>query len=656
MWQRGTCMTRFEQATGVYVIAEIGINHNGSLDEARRLLRAAVATGADAVKIQVRRLDALYTRDVLTDSCRAEQGTQYLLNEIRRSHLDADAVRELFADARQFDVDFFATPFDIPSAQLLHELKTPLFKIGSPDFTNLPLLDVVTGFGKPMILSTGMAEEDEILRVIAFLKSRRADFALLHCNSTYPASPQTIHLNYLSRLRELSGVRVGYSGHERGFAPTLAAVALGATIIERHITGDCTQQGPDHSASLTPAEFAQMVQSIREIEQSLGKPERIVNQGERNNRLALGKSLVTACDLPAGTVLKREHLAARSPAKGISPLEMESLVGRTLNCDLPCDAYILPGHVERSTTVRKRDFSFNKRWGIVGRLNDFREFLSLKPDLIEIHMTWRDLLQYERPEQTFTQDLVVHAPEYYQDRLIDFTSDDPAVIELSRSMLERTIHVVRDLAVRFRGMTDPRGPRIVVHPGGHFQRPTNADKHAQYARLKQQLKDLDTSGVRILVENMPPLPWYFGGQWYNTVFMDAREIGQFAGEMGWEVCFDTSHAQLYCRHAGIELADFTRAILPHVGYLHIADARGATEEGLQIGYGEIDFEQLWAILGQLDVGFIPEIWQGHLHGGRGFVEALESLQALLKKVAGTTCDERTSLAHPALYQPQRAAA
>jgi N-acetylneuraminate synthase len=305
---------------------------------------------------------------------------------------------------------------------------------------------------------------------------------------------------------------------------------------------------------------------------------------------------------------------------------------------IAADDYLFPEQLA-SASEAGRSYRFDKTWGIVGRLNDFRDFLELKPDLLEIHLTWRDLLEYRRPADKFDQDLVVHAPEYFRDRLIDFASDDKEVTDYSLEMLQKTINLARDLAPQFRGMKDSRGPRIVVHPGGHFPKLVEPNKTEQYRLLMKRLREVDSEGVRLLVENMPPRPWYFGGQWYNTIFMDGREIAQFASEMGWEICFDTSHAGLYCNFAGIPFADCTRSVLDHIAYLHISDARGITEEGLQIGQGNIDFEQFFTIVEKIDNGFIPEIWQGHLNHGQGFKDALGILERIFAKVGGKSCSD-----------------
>jgi sialic acid synthase SpsE/endonuclease IV len=634
-------MSQYRKFSGVYVIAEVGINHNGDMEEAKALIRAAAEAGANGVKIQVRHLESIYTKSVIEDSLKAEQGTQYLLNELKKAQLTFEQVEELFDYSKRFDADFFATPFDVTSARFLADLGVELFKVGSPDMTNLPLLSAIATFGKPVIVSTGMSDESEIDQVASFLRERNVDFALLHCNSTYPASNDTINLLFLRAMKDRWRVRTGYSGHEEGYAPTLAAVALGAEIIERHITSDRTQSGPDHRASLTPADFAAMVSNIRAIEQALGQPQRLISQGERSNRLSLGKSLVAARDLPAGTFLKEQDIAAKSPAKGVSPLQLDRFVERALARDVKADDYLFLEHLEATSGGPEKAIRIDKRWGVVGRLNDFREYLELKPDLMEIHLTWRDLFRYEATKEYFDQELVVHAPEYFEDRLIDFASPDPKVTEYSIEMLRRTVDVARDLAPRFKGLTDSRGPRVVVHPGGHFSKPTLSNKAEQYQLLKKRLREIDSEGVRLLVENMPPRPWYFGGQWFNTIFMDGREVAQFAEDMGWGICFDTSHAGLYCNLAGIDFADCTRSVLDHIAYLHISDARGVTEEGLQIGEGEIDFEQFFSIVSRIDTGFIPEIWQGHLNGGQGFKDALHTLEKIVHKVGAQSCSEHT---------------
>ncbi len=629
----------FNNIESTYIIAEIGINHNGSVKEAEKLIRNAAEIGVHGVKIQVRDLDALYTSTVLLDPLKAEHGTQHLLHELHKVHLSFEQVAGLFDYAEQFNIDFFATPFDLVSAEFLNDIDTPLFKIGSPDFTNLQLIKKIISYNKPIILSTGMSTEKEIRQVVAFLQDQKADFSLLHCNSTYPAAYQDINLRYIPRLKHISGVKTGYSGHEQGYAPTLGAIALGAEIIERHITMDTKQEGLDHSSSLDVSMFREMMCDIWKLENSLGKDERVYSQGEQNNFLSLGKSLVAARDLKAGSILCDDNIIAKTPAKGISPLNIDKFIGKTLQRDLLKDDYLAFDDIDESikNNATIHGFDIPKKWGVVGRLNDYHEYLEFLPDLVEMHLTWRDIENFIPPTAIHEQDLVVHAPEYYRDKLIDFTTNDPVVREYSIEMLNKTIELARELDNNFSGQTHPEGPRVVVHPGGHFVSRTNSNKDEQYRVLIKNLKEINTEGVRVLVENMPPFPWYFGGQWYNTIFLNHNEITQFCETINWGLCYDLSHAQLYCNHANFKLTEFTRSILPHIEYLHVSDASGVTNEGLQIGEGNVDFEQVFAILDKLDTGFIPEIWQGHLRKGKGFVEALHRIDRIYKKLSSGSC-------------------
>jgi N-acetylneuraminate synthase len=285
-----------------YIIAEIGNNHNGSYERAIELVDQAVAAGVDCVKFQMRHLDEVYRQRTLRKDGE-DLGTEYVLDLLRRFELSVDEHRRLADYCREKGILYLCTPWDPVSADILKGFGVPAYKVASADLTNLPLLDHLARTGKPLILSTGMSTVEEVKTTVDFLTRRRVDFALLHCNSTYPAPLHDINLRWMKSLAAIHPL-VGYSGHERGINVSLAAVALGATIIERHFTLDRSMEGPDHAASLTYSEMCQLVLGIREIEQALGEGERrSLSQGEMINRENLGKSLVAARPLAKGTVL-----------------------------------------------------------------------------------------------------------------------------------------------------------------------------------------------------------------------------------------------------------------------------------------------------------------------------------------------------------------
>jgi N-acetylneuraminate synthase len=351
-----------------------------------------------------------------------------------------------------------------------------------------------------------------------------------------------------------------------------------------------------------------------------------MTQGEKNNRISLSKSLVYGGNLRKGTIIGIEHLKAKSPSRGISPLNYQSYIGKRLLTSVKTDQYLRDEHFngEILSEIKTKHL---KNWGVVGRLNDFNNFLDIEPKFIEMHLTWRDLLSFKRLTGNYSQMLTIHAPEYFKDKLVDLTTDDIEISNNSIEAIQQTILLTKKISGKFKQYNKGK-PFVVVHPGGHFEHLPPVNKDSLYRNLRENLKKIDTTGVELLIENMPPLPWYFGGQWYNSVFMDAAEIESFVASTGWKICYDISHAALYCNHAKVDLIDHAKTLLPYTRYLHISDAKGSAEEGLQIGEGSVDFKSLAKIFKGKKIPFVPEIWQGHLNSGRGFKEALSKLDYL----------------------------
>ena len=301
-----------------FIIAEIGNNHNGSYENAIILIDEAFAAGADCVKFQMRVMDAVYRKKSLNRSGE-DLGTEYVLDLLDRFQLSSNEHEKLKNYCKEIGITYMCTPWDINSVQALEKMNVPAYKVASADLTNMPLIESLANLSKPLILSTGMSTEEEVLYTVEFLNSKKSDFALLHCNSTYPAPLHDINLKWMNRLSKIHPL-IGYSGHERGISVSLAAVSLGATIIEKHLTLDRKMEGPDHAASLLPEEFKSLVSSIREIEDALGDGKvRLLSQGEMINRENLAKSLVATKDLPKGTIIQAEHIKALSPGQGLSP-------------------------------------------------------------------------------------------------------------------------------------------------------------------------------------------------------------------------------------------------------------------------------------------------------------------------------------------------
>jgi sialic acid synthase SpsE len=311
-----------------YIIAEIGINHNGKIEIAKKLIDEAFNAGANAVKFQKRSLNDLYREDVLKNPNIESQGLEILIDVLKEVEFKDEDYKQLVQYCKKKNITFLCTPWDIPSVDFLEQFNLPAYKIASADLTNFPLLLHIIKTGKPLIVSTGMSNMEEIERTVSFLEKNNAQFILLHCNSTYPAPIETLNLELISVLKNKFQVPIGYSGHEPGIVSTLAATVLGAVMIERHITLDKTMEGLDQAASLEPNEFKELVKNIREAENAKGKPIKKMTRGEILQKEVLGKSIVVKIDVNEGDVFSEDNLDVKGPAKGLSPQFFYNLLGK----------------------------------------------------------------------------------------------------------------------------------------------------------------------------------------------------------------------------------------------------------------------------------------------------------------------------------------
>lgn len=608
----------------VFVIAEASINHNGSLQRAKQLIDAAKEAGADAVKFQKRNLAEVYQRKVLENPNLYEQKYQYLIPLLKEFELPDEAFQELERYARQQGIMCLVNPWDKQSTDYLEEhLDIPLYKIGSPDFTNNELIEHIAKTGKPIIVSTGMVTPDEIDAGVEYIRTLDVPFAILHCNSTYPAPFDEINLAFMDTLKKYS-VPVGYSGHERGIGVSIGAVARGASIIERHITVDKSLEGPDHKASLLPDEFKAMVAGIREIERAIGSPEKHLSRGEILNRELLAKSIVAKTFIPDGTTITREMLTTKSPAKGLSPQRMKEVVGVIASRDIPANEALTEDDLTAGTitqTFSSKDIAW--AWGPVVRFSDFEGYLRYEPNIFEFHLSDKDLDE-KLPQGTWSQELVVHAPEYMDRVYLNPAATDRDELAVARKTLQRSVDLARTLGESFSGT-----PKFIIHPGGITLAPVNNPQHLLEI-FAETLAGLKADGVMLLPENLPPRPWVFGGEWVTNIFMLAEDIRTFLDATGYKMCFDTSHAALACTAYRQDVVQMIKTLKPYIRHLHIADGAGVGDEGLQIGEGTVDFADLLAPLAGYKHTMVPEIWQGHLHGGKGFLQAMEHLKPYLK--------------------------
>lgn len=316
-----------------FIIAEAGVNHNGSLELAKKMIDAAVDAGADAVKFQTFKAEKVVSRyapkaEYQKKTTAAEESQ---LEMIKKLELDAAAHQTLIDYCKKKNIRFLSTAFDLESIDLLNELGLDIFKIPSGEITNLPYLRKIGALKKEIILSTGMADLGEIedaLDVLMEAGTELENITVLHCNTEYPTPMDDVNLRAMLTIAEAFGVRVGYSDHTLGIEVPIAAVALGASIIEKHFTLDKNMKGPDHKASLEPAEIKEMVRAIRNIEKALCGGIKKPSPSELKNKPIARKSIVAACDIRKGESFTEENLTVKRPGTGITPMRWDEVVGK----------------------------------------------------------------------------------------------------------------------------------------------------------------------------------------------------------------------------------------------------------------------------------------------------------------------------------------
>lgn len=320
----------------VYIMAEAGVNHNGSLDTAKKLADTAASCGADAVKFQTFKAEKMITRQAQKALYQIENGAggENQLEMVKKLELPFEQFRELHAYCKAVKTDFISTPFDVESIEFLTALDIPFWKIPSGGITDYPCLVALARTGKPVILSTGMSTLSEVEEAVCLLqKNGSGPITLLQCNTQYPTPPQDANLLAMRTMSDAFGLPVGYSDHTEGIEIALAAVALGACVIEKHFTLDKNMQGPDHKASLNPEELRNLVTGIRKIEMALGTGVKSPTGSEKMNLVVVRKSIVAARRIKKGEELTSENLTTKRPAGGISPMKWPKVIGKKATRD-----------------------------------------------------------------------------------------------------------------------------------------------------------------------------------------------------------------------------------------------------------------------------------------------------------------------------------
>jgi sialic acid synthase len=340
--------TLINEDSDCYVIAEIGHNHQGNLETAKKLFDAAREAGAHAAKLQKRDNRTLFTRDMYDKPYDNENSYGATYGEHREAlEFGESEYRELQQYAKEIGITFFATAFDFNSADFLAKLDMPAFKMASGDLTNIPLLRHVAQYGKPMVLSTGGGTLDDVRRAYEAVMPINPQFCILQCTAGYPPEFDQLNLRVISTFREeFPDVVIGLSSHDSGIAMALVAYVLGARVVEKHFTLNRAMKGTDHAFSLEPTGMRKMVRDLQRARIAFGDGVKMTYPTERAPLMKMAKKLVAARDLPAGHVLTREDVAIKSPSDGLPPYELDNILGRAIRVPLGVDANILKEHLE----------------------------------------------------------------------------------------------------------------------------------------------------------------------------------------------------------------------------------------------------------------------------------------------------------------------
>ena len=328
-----------DDSTDAYVIAEIGHNHQGSVEKAKEMIQAAKMAGASAVKLQKRDNRALFTKEFFEKPYENENSFGATYGEHREAlEFDKGQYQQVIDYSKEIGIDFFATAFDVPSVHFLAELDIPVYKVASGDLTTTPLIEEIAKVGKPMIISTGAATMEDVVRGYEAARKHNDQVAILQCTSGYPCTFEEMNLNVITTYREkFPEAVIGLSGHDNGIAMAVVAYVLGARILEKHFTLDRAMRGTDHAFSLEPMGMRRVVRDMQRTRVALGTGEKICFESELPAKKKMGKQLVATKDLSSGHTITAEDVTFKSPTGGLPPYELENLIGKTLSRDVAED-------------------------------------------------------------------------------------------------------------------------------------------------------------------------------------------------------------------------------------------------------------------------------------------------------------------------------
>jgi sialic acid synthase SpsE len=612
-------MSELKAIQPVKIIAEIGINHNGEKNIARQLIHAASVAGVQCIKFQYRNIDRIYL------SNKNEIGDEILDTEIRRSYLSPSDLNELCAYGKSFGLEVGISFFIVEDINDFDDglSNYDFFKVPSPELKNVELINSLLSLGRSVYISTGAHDEQAIEETFHALNG--GNWNPFHCISNYPTELFNSRLSYLKYLQKKWNRLVGYSSHESDWRACIAALALGARWIERHITLDKAMDGLDHSTSSTPEEFADLVIYAKYADAMLdGDGPRVANQGERMNLQNLGRSYHIIKPIQAGSLLLDDAVSYRSPATGIGKDQIKHFFGKKLlreGCvGQPLSESLFA--VAPELTREQIEFLNKKKVSLPARFHDLPKLRETFPiQNFEMHLSYTELSS-QIDESLFSagERYSIHLPDYISStELINPFSKNISIKERSVKIYENTLA----LATHLSKLTGVRVPLVsslsVVDDGiGNF-----------YKNCKTLTNKYSDAGIELTYQTLPPFAWYFGGSIPLNAYCSPDDWAYIA-EMEIPITLDLSHLIMGCNYYHANLKSAIDQLLPTTKHIHLSLADGVDGEG--VGFSELSDQNKELILQILSLPHVKviEVWQGHLNEFMGFRDSIMQLYAVAR--------------------------
>lgn len=595
-----------------YLIAEIGINHNGNFDTAKSLIKEAALVGVNAIKFQYRNLLRTYSANA------KEIGDEILKFEINKNFLSSEEIIVLLKYAKELGLDVGISFFDQLDINDFDAVITEFdfFKIPSVELTNLDLIKSLLEYGKMIFISTGAHNENDIEETFKQLTNN--NWTPLHCISNYPVLNINSKLGYIEYLTQKWGRQAGYSSHDENWETCLIAITMGVRIIERHITLDKNHPGLDHSTSSTPNEFKKLADFMDNYEKVIqGNTEREINQGELINKQNLGKTYFALKEIKSGEIFNIEDFEYRHPRVGLSNLEAKSMFGKKLLQNCKKGSPLTESHFRATRTLSKNEIKRAEQLKIALpiRLHDYQEISEKFPlSNFELHLSSSDVFKLSSfyPVAPF-HNFSIHLPDYQNStKLLDPFSSNLDQREESNKIID----LIKDFATK---IAKGQSERVIVVASFSSE---DKDKPFFYEQCKNLQKDFDNYGLVLSFQWLPPFAWYFGGSQKLSVFNNLVDI-DFIKSKNLNICLDTSHLLMGSKYYTFDPKIVLQKLKSQIVQFHIADAKGFDGEGYIIGKGDSDNIDLLKTVLKEPKRKVIETWQGHLNLYEGFFETLE---------------------------------